>query len=473
MTSSNNGKVLEFVPPGPIAEAFMHSTAFVRAIRGPIGSGKSSACVLEILARSMEQVPSYDGIRRTRWAIIRNSYPELKTTTLKTWMEWCPREFGKLTMDSPITHYVKTSEMDMEVLFLALDREEDVKKLLSLELTGAWINEAREIPKAILDALTGRVGRYPSKNMGGASWSGIMMDTNPPDDQHWWYKLEKEGTPEGWAFFTQPGGRHPDAENKKNLIDGYYDRISQGKDPEWIKVYVDGDYGYIIEGKVVYPMFRDSIHVALEPIKPISDIALTIGVDFGLTPAAIIGQKLVDGRWLIIDEVTSENCGISRFAEILAAYVANHYPGFDVSTCWGDPAGNARDGDEKTALNILREKTGWKVKAAPSNDLTMRLEVVIGALNRLVDGKPGLLLSPSCKTLRKGFSSGYHYKSVKTGNGAQYHDVPSKNEYSHPHDGLQYLLLGGGEANVVMNKVNRSKRSGPRFAKDLDYPIFS
>ena len=43
-----------------------------------------------------------------------------------------------------------------------MDRPEDVKKLLSLELTGIWINEAREIPKSIVDACTMRVGRYPS-----------------------------------------------------------------------------------------------------------------------------------------------------------------------------------------------------------------------------------------------------------------------------------------------------------------------
>ena len=70
-----------------------------------------------------------------------------------------------------------------EVLFRALDRPADVKKLLSLELTGAWVNEAREVPKAIIDGLQGRVGRYPSMREGGCTWSGLMMDTNPPPDR--------------------------------------------------------------------------------------------------------------------------------------------------------------------------------------------------------------------------------------------------------------------------------------------------
>lgn len=464
---------ITFNPPGPVIQDFLNSKDFVRGIMGPIGSGKSSACVVEILRRAHEQKPSPDGVRRSRWAIIRNSYPELKTTTLKTWTEWCPRDYGKLTMDSPITHRVVNDGLDMEVLFIALDRDEDVKKLLSLELTGAWINEAREIPKAILDALTGRVGRYPSKNMGGASWSGIMLDTNPPDDQSWWYRLAEDEVPDGWKFFRQPGGNSSDAENVPNLPLDYYKRISAGKDPEWINIYVHGNYGYLIEGKVVYPMFRDSIHVSPSHLEPVEDIALTVGADAtGLRPAAIIGQLLPNGQWRIIDEFTTDNCGITRFSENLAKYVKSTYPNHMVAHAWCDPAALARDGDERVGLDVFREKTGWKTKPAPTNELAMRIEVVIAALNRMVEGGPGIIISSKCKMLRKGFSSGYHYKSVRTGNGTQFHDTPAKNEYSDPHDGLQYLLLGGGEADVVMNRVRRKKEQGPRIAKDLDYSIY-
>ena len=52
----------------------------------------------------------------------------------------------------PYTHNIKKGDVELEVIFLALDRPEDVKKLLSLELTGVWVNEAREIPKSIIDA---------------------------------------------------------------------------------------------------------------------------------------------------------------------------------------------------------------------------------------------------------------------------------------------------------------------------------
>lgn len=467
---------IKYEPAGPTIAQFHASSAFVRGIMGPFGSSKSTACVMEILSRSSEQRPGPDGVRRTRWGVIRNSYPELKTTTLKTWADWCPPTFGRLTHDSPIRHFIQSGDLEIEVLFMALDKEEDVRKLLSLELTGAWLNEAREIPKAILDAVTGRVGRFPSRMNGGCTWSGIICDTNPPDDQSWWYKMAEEETPDGWRFFKQPSGTAPDAENLQNLPDGYYQRISSGKDEDWIKVYVNGDYGYVTEGKAVFPMFRDRVHVSPVPLLPLQGFPLLLGCDYGLTPAAIIGQKLTDGRWVILDEVVTDSCGVVRFAELLAKYVATTYVGFDVDCGFGDPSGNQRAfSDERTAFEIMKEYTSWKWQPAPSNEPVIRREVVIGALNRLVDGNPGILISPKCINLRKGFSGGYHFKFLKNAGGTQFHETPSKNQYSHPHDALQYLLLGGGEHNVVLNKMKKKANasSGPRQALGMDYDVFN
>lgn len=465
---------LKYAPGGPTVREFHRSQAFVRGIMGPIGSSKSTACVIEILRRSAEQAPSpSDGVRRSRWAIIRNSYPELKTTTIKTWTQWCPGQYGKLTYDSPITHHIKTAGLDIEVLFLALDRPDDQKKLLSLELTGAWVNESREIPKAIIDALTGRVGRYPSKNQGGCTWSGILMDTNPPDDQHWWYTLAEGDTPEGWEFFQQPSGRSKEAENLENLPPNYYTRIMAGKDEDWIKVYVDGEYGVVTEGKPVYPMYRDSVHCAKEEFEPATDLPILIGMDFGLTPAAILGQKFPDGRWQWFDEFVTDSCGLTRFKTLLRQYLATKYPDHEVAGAWGDPAGAARDQDENTAFDLINadKDDSWNTKPAPTNDFSARREVVIGCLNRLVDGKPGLVISPRCRMIRKGFAGGYHFAMVRSGSSEMFHDVPRKNKYSHPHDGGQYLLLGGGEHSVVLNRTKKRAARGERsrIALDADY----
>src|SRR5258706_6571001 len=194
-----SGLQLQYAPPGPVAGRFMASDAFIRAIMGPIGSGKTTACIFVMLQSMQRQKPgSMYGIRRARWAVIRNTYPELKTTTIYSWHQWVPETMGKWQSEGPPTHVVPIKfgngdRGELEVIFLALDRPEDVRKLLSLELTGAWINEAREVPGEVLSHLQGRVGRYPPAADGGASWSGIIMDTNPPDTDSWFYtKFEDE-----------------------------------------------------------------------------------------------------------------------------------------------------------------------------------------------------------------------------------------------------------------------------------------
>lgn len=468
----------------PTLQAFHNSDAFVRGVMGPFGSGKSTAMTMEILTRAMEQAPSpIDGKRYTRWAIVRNSYPELKTTTIKTWGDWCPPQYGRLTMGSPIRHYLVTNDMDMEVLFLALDRPEDQKKLLSLELTGAWFNEAREIPKAIIDAMTGRVGRYPSVSMGGCTWSGIFMDTNPPDDQCWWYQMAEEDTPEGWEFFQQPPGDSDEAENLPNLPKNYYGRIAAGKDPDWVKVYVKGQYGYVREGKPVFSSFRDRVHVSPEIIAPIPNLPLFLGADFGLTPACGIAQRTISGRWVFLDEFCMEDAGVKRFAEQLAMYLAQHYAEFPVAGGWGDPAGKERGYREESAFDLMNEycpldpahpEVRWL--PAPTNDPLMRLEAIRNGLDRLVDGDPGILVSPKCRTTRKGFNGGYHYKYLRSGDGSQTQETPNKNKFSHIMDAWQYAVLGGGEHNIALRKVARHRgvrrRGQSMIAKDLNYKIF-
>src|SRR6056300_414855 len=168
---------------------FLHDDSFVRGLMGPVGSGKSYGCAAEIMLRAVKQPPSpKDGIRYSRFVIVRNSYPELRTTTIKTWLELFPENiWGPMRWSPPISHHIKlpargdAAGIDCEVIFLALDQPKDVRKLLSLELTGAWVNEARELPKAVIDGLTHRVGRYPTQRDGGPTWHGVWMDTNPPD----------------------------------------------------------------------------------------------------------------------------------------------------------------------------------------------------------------------------------------------------------------------------------------------------
>lgn len=476
---------IHYHPPGPMSKAFMKSDAFIRGIMGPYGSGKSTACVMEIIRRAQEQKPGTDGIRRSRWAVVRNTYPELKTTTIKTWHQWVPPTLGRWVDSGPPMHRISDASIDLEVIFVSLDRPQDISKLLGMELTGAWVDEAREIPKAILDGLSGRVGRYPSSAMGGCTWTGIIMSTNPPDSDHWWYRLAEEDRPAGFEFFRQPGGMSPFAENLDWLNQTeetlalplghadrvargrvYYERQVAGKDPEWIKVYIDGDYGFVLDGKPVYSEYRDSVHCAEFELNP--KVPMRVGFDFGLTPAAVFGQRLPNGRWLWHSELVTEDMGTVRFAEEVRRIIKERYANFTFETFTGDPAGDIRaQTDETTPFQILRANQ-IPANPAPTNDFIKRREAVAYYLNRMVDGQPGLLIHPQCRYLRKGMSGGYHYRRVQVAGDERYRDVPDKTIYSHVCEAGQYLMLGAGEARTIIQR----ERSAPRQATALsDYAI--
>lgn len=450
--------------PTPTLKRFHKSDAFMRVVIGPVRSGKSTAMCMEIMRRACQQ-RAFKGVRHSRWAIVRNTYPELRDTTLKTWLMWFPEEhFGKFNWQQ-MTHHVEFYLQDgtlvrAEVLFRALDRPNDVRKLLSLELTGGWINEAREVPKAIVDALGDRVGQYPSKMIGGCTWRGVMLDTNPPDEDHWLYKLAEEERPEGWDFFKQPGALiekdgkflpNPAAENIENLNEGhnYYLTRLAGKSPDYIRVYYCAQYGFVIDGKPVFPEYVDAVHCSHEILKPERDLPVYIGLDFGLTPAALFAQRLINGRWIWIDELVSDNMGISRFAELLGNKIHREYPGFEFKI-YGDPAGQQRaQTDEKTCFQILHAK-GIQAVPAPTNDWTTRREAIAVPLSRLIDGKPGLIISPKCKMARKGLAGGYCYKRLQVVGDERYRDKPDKNIYSHVIDAAGYAMLGGGEGNRIV-----------------------
>jgi len=212
--------------PSLTAGRFLKLTNFVQAIMGPVGSGKSVACVIKLLAYAYAQDPDKDGIRRTKWAVVRNTYRELLDTTMSTFFAWVDKEsghFSSLNMTFMLKQPLDDGTIvEAEFLFRALDKPDDAKKLLSLEITGAWINEAREIPKAIFDLIQTRVGRYPSNFLHVApNWHGVILDTNPPDVDHWWYTLFEEQHPEGFKLLKQPSSLSPLAENVENLPKNY------------------------------------------------------------------------------------------------------------------------------------------------------------------------------------------------------------------------------------------------------------
>jgi hypothetical protein len=94
--------------PGPIADAFLHSRAFICGIIGPVGSGKTMTACQKLLRVGALQggVKDARGIirRKARCGVIRESYPNIEANILKSWFNIVPEEEGKFNWRAPYVH---------------------------------------------------------------------------------------------------------------------------------------------------------------------------------------------------------------------------------------------------------------------------------------------------------------------------------------------------------------------------------
>lgn len=451
---------INYTPP-PTGARFMQCDGRMRVLMGPVGSGKSVTCSFEIIRRASMQAPGPNGKRRTRFAIVRETARQLQDTTIKTFLDWFPPGVCGQFLRTTKTYFFKVGDVESEIMFRALDDADDVANLNSLELTGAWFNECRDIHPDIVDAMSKRIGRFPSAKDGGPTWFGMWGDTNPPTMETWWYYQLEHLDPadgvslndNGWSVFKQPSGRGPYAENIENLPEGYYD--TQGRSDEYIRVYIDGEYGLSSSGQPVYKYFRPDYHMATSQLRHFANGVrpLVVGMDLGLTPAAVIGQLDPRGRTLILAEAVSFDMGVQRFMRtVLKPLIYERFPGAPVLIVV-DPAGIQRaQTDERSAVDIIKAE-GFRVIPASTNSVSARLNAVDDFLMRQVDGDPAFLVDPRCVRLKAAMMGGYRFKPKGD-------RVIDKNSHSHVAEALQYLCLhvataDGGVSSIQVRPVKQ------------------
>lgn len=405
----------------PTVSEFLRSRAPRKILAGPVGGGKTSAAIMHILMNAIEQEPDNDGIRRTRHLIIRNTVPMLKTTTIKSFLDWIPDGVFGRWLSSDKVYYMKFDDVEAEILFFPLEDANDIRRLLSLETTTAFFNEFREINQDVVEALIGtkRIGRYPSRKDGpGATYPCIMADTNMPA-MDTWHQQVMDGDISGWQTFKQPSGRSPEAENLEFLPPGYYD--TEGLSDEYIKTMIDVEYGTSREGLPVFrSTFIPSFHIAATALTHINSptYPLLIGMDAGLTPAAIIGQNTPSGRVHILAECFVEpkdSMGMERFLITrLLPLLRGRFAGCPVQ-CIIDPAAKIRgQAAEETVFQIIK-KHFLPVTTAPTNDPELRVGSAEILFGRQVEGKAVILIDAGCPKLIATLKHGYKYAAKKDG----------------------------------------------------------
>lgn len=465
-------------PDGAVLGAFGASRAPVKIIQGPIGSGKTLACMMVLWAKALQQMVQADGVRRCRAHVFRNTYSKLEDTTIKSWLEWFPeREWGRFYWSKPFLHEIRKGGVHLDVHFVALEDARSADYFRSLETTICWFNELQFMPRELFDEAVTRVGRYPRQIDGGAVEPQVIGDMNAPDENHWvpimrgdvampdWFTEEQRAAhrkPRLWEFFVQPPGmlelkgpegevlgykKNPAAENTRFLPEGYYENAIQGKGKSWIDANVLNKVSPRKDGKPVLRDFNRAVHVAQEPLRPIPGVDLVVGCDFGRRPCAVFLQHM-RGTWYVLGELVCRDMGARAFAPLLKKELAQKFPELRFRI-WGDPSGDFKgQNDEQVPFQIMRS-AGLAVQPAPSFLFSVRLQAIEAVFTRMSEGRPGVLVSPSCTTLVAALDGGWHYRRMAVA-GERYAEEPEKDEYSDTPDALGYALLGGGEGRALL-----------------------
>jgi len=471
-----------FTAPPTIA-SFMKSKSFGRIIAGPVGSGKTTGCVIECSRRAMAQTKATDGYRYTRFAFVRQTLKQLKDTVLKDIQSWLAG-LGEWRV-SENTFYLDFGDVKSEWVFIPLENAEDQARLLSMQLTGAWLSEAIEMNFDVLAPISGRIGRYPSGNRGVPSWYGIIADTNMPVELSDWHRFMTD-PPADWQIFVQPSGMAENAENLNYLLQTedtkvlpfnhpartaqgrkYYERFLQmyGSESAWVKRYVYAQYGDDPSGEAVFKAsFKPSFHVVPDTLV-IPGYPLIVGQDFGRNPWSLIGQVDHMGRVLIHQEVPASNVGLEKHIEMYLRPVlwATKYATSKVILV-GDPSGISKGTIAEESCFEALKRMGLPAFPALTNAIDPRLRAVETLLGRQVNGGPALVINgQGCPWLVRAMTGGYRYKKHKDGALRTIPEKFDKEGFSHVADCLQYicLVVHGGLMSEFARRLTPRPRRGP------------
>lgn len=456
--------VTEYTPPGTLKD-FLTSPSIISLVTGPVGSGKSSAAMLKIAYHAMQMKKGKDGIRRSRCVVVRNTVQMLKDATYPTFTTWFPAGIAGEYAKSEGKFYLKFGDTECEVLLRGLDDADDVRRLLSLEVSFGVIDEFREIHPDIFNALQGRIGRFPSMKDGGCVDDAgkpnyhLWGASNSPDYGSFWEEY-LTNPPANANIFRQPSALSDEADWAEHLIPGYYENLAEGKTDDWIRVFIHNEFGLSLSGKPVHASFKRDTHVSKTPLKfnLVASNPLIVGMDTALHPAATIGQIDYKGKLLIYGSMHAADMGALRFVrERLKPVLNARFPGAKTLVVI-DPAGMQRSqSDETTVADILRAE-GFMCMPAKTNSIAARIAAVDSYLTRMVDGSPGIQFDQEHNSeLILALSGKYRYR-VKTNGDTD--DKPDKQRpWADLVDSLQYLCLhADGGALFGTNRVSTVRK---------------
>jgi hypothetical protein len=436
----------------PMQQAFITSKAEADLFACRMGEGKSAALAWCPFYHTQQNPGAV-------WAMIRDTWENLRDTTLQEFLTWFPDGVaGQMTKSTKTWNWNKEAVgFEGKIYWLGMDDEVDAAKLQSRSLAGFCIDEPAPaamsggVSEFIFDAALTRLRQK------GMKWYGAKLAENNPDEGHWTHRRFVEpgwkGDPHiklpdrqerGFSFFQTAR-----PENLKNLPDGYYEimgqRYEQAGRLDLKARFADGEFGFQQPGVAVTPEFNKKIHVS--PSLAVLDSPVYMCWDFGLNPTCLITQVSPMTNWLFHEAYVGDGIGTLELIEdIITGRVEDRFKGLPLSH-YGDPQGKQRDqsSSEQTAVRVIKKMLGGRWYPGPTG-WPERRESSKRVLGLLRNGRGLVQIDEKrAKPLWHALRGGWHYARHTNGTVS---NLPRKDIHSHPGDAFGYgaaLMFPAGE----------------------------
>lgn len=224
---------------------------------GAAGGGKSFLGCLWLLVNCIK----YPG---TRWMMGRSKLKTLRTSTLKTFFEVCQKlniqegEHYKYNQTLGVITFWNKSEIILKDLF-TFPSDPDFNSLGSLEISGAFIDEANQISEKAKNMVLSRI-RFKLDEYG--LYPKLLMSCNPA--RNWvyneYYKKSIDGTLEPYKVFIQALNS-----DNKEYLSKHYVQLLHRQDEVTKKRLLHGDWDYEDElGMFKYDMIQEMFSYKIE-----------------------------------------------------------------------------------------------------------------------------------------------------------------------------------------------------------------
>ena len=429
----------------PIQRQFIESRAEADLWSCRMGEGKSAGLCWASFFHAKENPGA-------RHVFFRDTYVNLQRTTQAEFFKWFPPgRVGTWHEAKKLWKWNVDGLGKAEVLWMGADSEDDISRLQSLSIGGAFFDEPAPgsdsggIPHSIFGTAATRLRDGGQ----GTNWYALKLAENSPDETHWTYiEFVDPGQPvhddpippdQERGFKLHRGS----PENLLHLPRGYYERLERrmtamGR-PDLVRRFVHGDFGFQQSGQPVTPQYREDLH-GYDYLMPENNTDLLLLWDFGAGTGTTctVTQPRKDGHWDVLASWNEPGSGVKQ---LIASHV-RPYLNTDANGLYywhsGDPAGSSRDASDSTqnSVRMIRDELGgrWRNGALKLAD---GIDPLRWALSQLLpDGEPMVRVSKKDAIIvHRSLRGGWKYRTQGSGVVAQ---TPTKDSNSHPGDTMRY-----------------------------------